>query len=157
MLIRMAKPEDLEQIVHLGKQLLELHAEWESDYYALEDNFNDSFASWITEQTTNLSKFLYLAEDNGKIVGFISGYLKTLYPWFKTKTVGHISFLYILPDYRRKKIGRLLTEKASDWFKSNNVKYVEVFADEKNTAAVNAWSSYGFGVFKRFLRRSLCL
>ncbi len=157
MLIRKAESKDSEQIVFLGKHLLELHTEWEKDYYALEDNFNYSFASWVTEQTTNQSKFLYVAEDNGKIVGFVSGYLKSFYPWFKIKSVGHISFLYILPDYRRKKIGKLLTEKSADWFRSNNVKYIEVFADEKNTIAVNAWKSYGFGDFKRFLRKSLCL
>jgi GNAT superfamily N-acetyltransferase len=89
------------------------------------------------------------------MIGFISGFIKALYPWFCTKTVGHISYLIIEPDYRSKGIGGLLEKGALSWFKSKNISYVEVYTDEINSPGVAAWSSYGYLPFKKFLRKKI--
>lgn len=156
MLIRPAILTDSPQIVKLGRHLLDLHSNFDKDYYNLEINFDELFTNWIQEQINVPSRLLLVAEDdNSMISGFISGYIKVLYPWFTTKLVGHIAYLVIDLNNRRKKIGKLLEEHAISWFKTKDVHYIEVFVDEKNSIGTNAWVTYGYGNFKKFLRKTI--
>ena len=42
-----------------------------------------------------------------------------------------------------------------DWFKKKEVHYVEVYTDENNEIGKHAWKKYGFGNFKKFLRKKI--
>lgn len=165
--IRPAETKDIPQIIKLGRQLWELHISFDSNYYALEDSFDTQFEVWVKDQLFSAYQFLYVAEEivsketeNGqiqesRIIGFVAGFLKPLFPWFKTKMVGHVSYLIIDPAYRRQKVGKTLTAAADGWFKSKNVIYVELYVEEKNIVGQTAWNNYGFGPFKRFLRKTV--
>ena len=162
--VRVAKLEDIPSIVSLGRSLLEAHVGYDFDYYQLEGNFDELFATWAKEQINASYQFLFVAEDEilegneGKtspIIGFVSGFLKALYPWFKTKAVGHISFLIVNSSYRQKGIGTFLEDKAKEWFLSKNISYVEVYVEEKNSIGQIAWDKYGFLPFKKFLRKKI--
>jgi hypothetical protein len=100
--VRPAEPKDIPQLVNLGRQLFDLHLEFDGAYYQTEDNFAEHFSEWIKNQIANPSALLLIAENetDQSIAGFISGFMKSLYPWFKTKTVGHISYLIIRPEFR---------------------------------------------------------
>lgn len=157
--IRIGEYKDIPQIVKLGKQLLELHGEFDKDYYLLEEDFENLFAGWLKEQMNLPSAFFLVAErtenEEERIVGFVSGFLKALFPWFRTKTVGHISYLAIDRNFRKQGIGKLLEEAAISWFRNKNVSYIEVYVDEKNQIGQKAWSTYGFLPFKKFLRKKI--
>ena len=45
--------------------------------------------------------------------------------------------------------------EAERWFKNKDLEYIEVFANEKNSAGVSAWKSYGFSVLNLFLRKKI--
>lgn len=160
-IIRKASSKDIPDLVKLGKQLLDLHTQFDRKYYELENNVEDLFRNWIISQIDQPNQFIFIAEEqnpalaSGKIVGFISGFLKSLYPWFKTKYVGHISYLIVDPTCRNNGIGRLLEEETDKWFVSKNVKYIEVYVEEKNYTGQNAWTAYKFLPFKQFLRKEI--
>ena len=156
--VRIARIEDIPQIVSLGKQLLDLHAEFDSNYYQMEDSFHETFSRWVQDQIGQPSKLLLIAEKETQqkeklIVGFISGFLKSLYPWFKVKMVGHIAYMAVDPHHRKVGIGKLLENEAVIWFRSKKVSYIELYVEEQNTIGVKAWDSYGFLPFKKFLRK----
>lgn len=154
--IRPAITEDIPQLIKLGRNLLDLHATWDNEYYLLEEDFDISFANWLKDQLIYPNQFILVATDEQTIImGFISGFIKALFPWFKTKTVGHISYLVIDQSFRQKGIGKLLEQEAINWFKSRNVPYVEVYVDELNNVGRIAWDKYGFGSFKKFLRKKI--
>lgn len=155
--IRPATLDEIPSIVRLGRQLWELHLTFDSEYYKLENNFDELFTAWAKEQLGRDYQFILTAYDetSQKMAGFISGFIKALYPWFCTKSVGHISYLVIDPVYRAKGIGGLLEKGALSWFKAKNISYVEVYTDEVNSLGVTAWSSYGYLPFKKFLRKKI--
>ncbi|MCL4338757.1 GNAT family N-acetyltransferase [Patescibacteria group bacterium] len=159
MRIRPATAEDTPHIVKLGRQLLELHTVFDFDYYQLEPDFDVQFAQWVHQQLSTPYQFIFVSEEeNGGqpvISGFISGFMKALYPWFKTKNVGHISYLIINPAYRKKGVGKSLENMANAWFKEKNVRYVELYVEEKNPIGKRAWESYGYMPFKKFLRKMI--
>ncbi len=154
--IRPAITEDIPQLIKLGRHLLDIHYTFDPDYYVLEENFDESFGNWLKDQLIYPNQFILVATDENKVImGFISGFIKALFPWFKTKTVGHISYLVIDQSFRQKGIGKQLEEKAIIWFKSRNVPYVEVYVDELNSVGRIAWDKYGFGSFKKFLKKKI--
>ncbi|OGG26621.1 hypothetical protein A2960_00420 [Candidatus Gottesmanbacteria bacterium RIFCSPLOWO2_01_FULL_39_12b] len=155
--IRLAQHQDIPKIVSLGKNLFELHHGFDNDYYALEDNFEEFFSDWVRQQLSFSNNILLVAQENNEIVGFISGFIKSLYPWFRVKNVGHIAFLAVSQNYRRKGVGKKLEIELTNRFHAKNIRYIEVYVEEKNTIAQFAWNNYGFGSFKKFLRKTVSL
>lgn len=154
--VRPAIFTDISTIVLLGRKLLEMHSDFDSQYYQLEPDFDRLFGLWVKDQIGKDMQFLLLAEtDTYQVVGFISGFLKALYPWFITKSVGHIGYMYVLPEFQRQKVGRLLEQHATAWFKLKNVLYIELYVEEKNQIGQIAWSSYSFIPFKKFLQKKV--
>lgn len=155
--IRNANIDDLSQLVTLGRDLLTFHTEYDLDYYQLEDNFDELFGTWVKDQLNHQYQFILVAQDpaDNRIVGFVSGFIKSLFTWFKTKSVGHISYMIIDRDFRQKGIGKLLEAGAADWFKNKNISYIELYVEEKNTTGQIAWDKYGFLPFKKFLRKKI--
>ena len=158
-IVREASEKDLPVLVKLGKQLLDLHFEFDPEYYDLEENAGLLFRDWLVSQLAQPNQFIFVAEvqntgpRNGEIVGFISGFIKSLYPWFKTRRVGHVSYLVIDSACRNQGIGKLLSDESDRWFRSRKIKYVEVYVEGKNYPGQKAWFSYHFMPFKKFLRK----
>lgn len=159
--IRLAFTKDIESITELGQQLLFLHQTFDPDYYILEEDFRQKFSDWTKYQLKSLNQFIIVAEkefnspENKKIVGFISGYLKSLFPWFKIKNVGHVSFLVVDQNFLRQGVAIQLEQAAYSWFKERNIKFVECFSHEKNTTGNLVWNNFGYKPFHKFLRKKI--
>lgn len=155
--IRPAQINDQADIIRLGRDLLDLHTLYDVDYYNLEANFSELFGSWVRDQLNHPYQFILVAQNpaDNQIVGFLSGFIKSLYPWFKTKSVGHISYMVIDKNFRRRGVGKLLENAAIEWFKTKNISYIELYVEEKNTTGQSAWNKYGFLPFKKFLRKKI--
>lgn len=97
------------------------------DKKVLEPHFHKSLESGDMET--------FVAEEDGKIVGFITITLRERFPLYQIKKVGFISSLIISPKYRRKGIAQKLLDKAIKWFKKKKIKYFELDTAVKNTAA----------------------
>jgi len=152
---RLATIDDIPQLVSLGKSLLELHGTWDPPYYQLTQDFDSQFGQFIQQHISHPYQFVIVMEKDTQIVGFVSGFVKSLYPWFTVKSVGHITYLITLPDMRQLGIGEILEEKALQWFKEKNIQYVEVYTDEKNIIGGIVWDKLGYVPFKKFLRKTI--
>jgi ribosomal protein S18 acetylase RimI-like enzyme len=155
MLIREAQTKDIPQIIEMGKKIFEQHEMYDLSYYKTLDNFEDLYRQWVENQINTSTQFIFVACDNEEITGFVSGYSKSLFPWFHLKTVGHISFLFVKENFRNKKIGTMLENKAVQWFTDKGLRYIELFVDEKNETGKKVWEKYGFEPFKSFLRKTI--
>lgn len=155
--IRTASLNDLPGIVHLGKELMSQHQDIDCEYYKLENNFGDLFGNWVKDMVQNpMQLFIVAVDDQTRtVIGFISGYVKNLYPWFCIKKVGHISFLIVSLRFRKKGIGKALEKAANDWFKQKNVEFVELYVDNLNTTGKLVWQKFSFSAFKHFLRKKI--
>jgi ribosomal protein S18 acetylase RimI-like enzyme len=154
--IRPATLSDAPSITALGKMLLSCHSEFDPAYYMLEDNFDELFTQWVYDQLKFPSQFILIAEsDEKKVIGFISGFIKSLYPWFKTKQVGHIAYLAVDIAHQKKGVGTALEKEAVIWFQTKGVGYIEVYTDTANEVGKKAWTKYRYSDFKKFLRKKL--
>src|SRR3989344_3362050 len=110
--VRPAELNDIQLLIRLGRQLLEMHLEFDNDYYRFEENFDELFADWLKKQIETPSYLLLVAEEinpEKRLIGFISGFIKTLSPWFRHKSVGHIAYMIVDPKFRKLGVGRSLS------------------------------------------------
>ena len=153
-----ADHNDIEQIVLLTKQLLISHLDYDGEYFQLDVNHRQAITDWVKYHLGAANQFILVARPDAgqpEICGFISGYIKPLFPWFKIKQVGHISFLAVKEKWRRLGIGRQLESEAYLWFKNKGEGYIEVYTNEKNNPGLSAWQRYGYQPFNRFLRKKI--
>ena len=56
--------------------------------------------------------FAFLAEEDGRLVGYVVGFYDEPHFMWSTGRVGHIDSFYVLPELRGRGVGRLLMEAA---------------------------------------------
>ena len=88
------------------------------------------YCNYINDPT----KYLYLCEDNKKIVGYIY-----------TISIGgalKIDALFVKEDYRKKGIATKLINEIINYAKTNNIKYITINVLENNIKAKELYSKY---------------
>lgn len=147
---------DIPLLVTFGTRLNQLHFGFDPSYYTFdEERFPSQFGEWLKNQLNTPSSLLLVAKENNTIMGFLSGFVKYLFPWFNIQKVGHISFMFIDEKYRRKGVGKKLHEEANKWFKDQGLSYVELYVNENNRNGLTFWQSVGFADFQKFLRMKI--
>jgi ribosomal protein S18 acetylase RimI-like enzyme len=63
---------------------------------------------------------------------------------FKVKKSGLIADIFIEDNCRRKGAGNKLIEVCFDWFKQNNISFIEISVEVSNDKAMNFWNKNGF-------------
>lgn len=147
--IRKAKTKDVDEISGLQDKLIEYHHKlrkgeiepWEE----LVSSHKDLWKEFAKTAIRSYKKVIFVAVDNdNKIVGYTAGMIKKNIPIFKIKKLGYINDLFVIKKYRNKGIAEKLLKTIEKWFKSKNIKYVEVSADTKNKLGQKVWHKFGF-------------
>ena len=88
-------------------------------------------------------QFIYVAEEDEKIVGFITGEILPKKEWY-TVQLGTINNLYVLEDYRHKGIGKQLMQTMINGFKEKGIETFELYAFSNNVDALKFYEKLGF-------------
>ena len=138
------KEEDLEDIVKLWVEIIEWHANIDSNF-KLDIEGKENFTTMLRNAFNDLSQVVYVAKEKDKLIGFLYGYIKNLSGFFKHRIVAHISDVAVLIEHRRKGVGTALINKFQDEiaikFKATDITlYVHV----NNTDAIDFYHNLGF-------------
>lgn len=116
------------------------------------DDYDEIFAMWqITtkralskaDERSQIERYLrrnegmsQIAEIDGKIVGTVlAGH---------DGRRGFIHHMAVLPEYRRRHIGRKLAQKAIECIAADGIDKTHIFCYQNNETGQNFWSSFGF-------------
>jgi len=83
---------------------------------------------------------MFIAELDGEPVGMVNAYVDKL----REEKKGFIRMLGVVPEYRRRGIGRALAEKAVESLKERGIETVEATAVMGKPEAIRLWESMGF-------------
>jgi ribosomal protein S18 acetylase RimI-like enzyme len=113
--------------------------------------------AWLDSFRRTLGRFsqLFVAELNGKIVGFSLGRLKRVAPYRGGFLVGEISDVWVHPEARRLHIGEVLNLQTIAWLGSQGAESVEVQVLEGNQPIQQLYEKLGFQPELRQLRLTL--
>lgn len=160
MKIRKAGIRDISQIASLNYKLNTYHLKFDS-YYDLKSDAEtilrkQYYKTMLLIKTIHSKKTLLLvAEIDNKIIGYVYGSILGRSDFYKVNRYGYIGGLFVLKEYRRKSVGRKLVYGMLDWFKQNNINYVETKVDLRNKSAVSSWEKYGFVAFHLKMKKKL--
>lgn len=116
MKIRELKKEDVNVCAGLGALFHK-----ESEYRVLTYDYKKTI-SFFESIITDDYRQMFVAEDNGKIVGGLAG--EIIAPYFSDDTAAGDIFIYIMEEYRHGELGSLLAQEFIDWAISKGVKIV---------------------------------
>lgn len=80
----------------------------------------DAFSFAMCDRIRYPNTYTLLAESEGKIIGFIHGYIQDR-PYGKPREVAFCECFYIEPEYRGKKIGNNLLLEFTKWAEERNM------------------------------------
>jgi diamine N-acetyltransferase len=142
--IRTAKPEDLEKIILLEKQIFYLHAESRSDWIdGGKIGFNTEYYKSIIEDPGKGTVFV--AEENNKIIGHCIIVISEIKDHFLMKDMKNIIIedLCVEKEYQKKGIGKKLFDEAINYGRKINANILELGVWEFNKNAVEFYEHLG--------------
>jgi len=87
---------------------------------------------------------IFVAEDKGRIIGYIGCEIKKQPLYFKYRNRGEIYNLYVRKENRGRGIGTKLMRTAFKWFKSKKIKWANLWVHPKNSRAHKLYRKMGF-------------
>ncbi|MEJ2709166.1 MAG: GNAT family N-acetyltransferase [Anaerolineales bacterium] len=102
--------------------------------------------AWLDSFRRTLGRFsvVYVAELEGKVVGFMLGRVKRVAPYLGGVLVGELSDMWVEPDARRYGIGEKLSRLTINWLREQKVHSVEVQILEGNQPIWRLYEKMGF-------------
>lgn len=130
-------------------QLLSLIVSFELEEAVLEDEAPDAeemrkkVARHLKENIQEPSRRYFIAEENGKLVGFVSGEISV-----SAKGVGWFHGLYVDKNNRGVGVGKKLMEAILEWLKANGVRRAKLGVHKQNATAMNLYKKLGFAPYE---------
>ena len=151
--IRTLKKADLGGTLDLVKKMADYHHGL-SDFYkpsADYENWEGMASDWLNDPDMQL----FVAEDAGKIVGYIRAGVEEAPEYSSEKKIGIVYDTLVSEGSRRQGIAAQLFEKALAWLKKKKVNFIELNVDARNEGAIEFWKRSGFGTVKLRMRRKI--
>jgi GNAT superfamily N-acetyltransferase len=152
--IRQARTEDAHALAGLWEEMAAFHAEL-ARYWRIKAGCKEDYAAHMQSVVRDANRAVFVAHDDGKIVGFILVQLDSRARVFVENVHGLVVDLAVTEDYRRQGIGTRLVARATRWFGSRGVETMEVRIATANPLSSAFWKKQGFEPYMAISRRTL--
>ena len=141
--VRLGKRNDAADAARLWVQSAEEHTLYDLVYTTALDA-EKVMRRFLAELSSGSHSCLFVAEREGKVIGFLSGELREGSLTFQPKTWAAIEDVYVTPDYRSLGVGRALFEEFQKWAKEKSAHGVSLQVAAGNTRARKLYEELGF-------------
>jgi GNAT superfamily N-acetyltransferase len=141
--IRKSRPDDAPVLADLWHEMATFHAKLDP-YWRIRRDCEKGYVPYVEEVAKSKDKAVFVAHDDGKLVGFVLLHLESRARVFVEKEHGLIVDLAVTEGYRRCGIGERLVSRAVRWFKSRGVATMEVRFATANALSTAFWHKMGF-------------
>ena len=141
--IRPGRREDAAEAARLWMQSAREHTAHDP-IYATSPGAERVMRRFLADLAGSNHSFLFLAEDAGRTVGFISGELREGSPTFQAKTWASVDDVFVEPVYRNLGVGRALLERVKGWAKERGADGVSLQVAAANERGRKFYAELGF-------------
>jgi GNAT superfamily N-acetyltransferase len=135
---------DAEAIGQMWSELVDYHRELDSNLPVAAENGVRRYAQLLVQRLDDPYTRVFIAEDQGKPVGFVLGMIVDLVPdIFAQEPCGFLADIYVQPDYRRRGIGHGLVNAIVAWFKERGASYFDWQVASLNADGIAFWRALG--------------
>jgi len=93
------------------------------------------------------SKRVYVAEEKGLLLGYLTAQVNSYPPIYLHEMYGYIGGISVNASARRKGVARKLVNTALDWFREAGIRRVECGVAVENPVSQSFWKGMGFRCF----------
>jgi ribosomal protein S18 acetylase RimI-like enzyme len=143
--LRRAEGRDVDQLGALGAALMQAHYAFDNDRF-LTPTLGDEggYARFLESQLGDDEAVIYVAERQGRIVGYVYAAIEPL-SWKELRDeAGFIHDLLVADDARRLGIGEALLEQAIEWLRERGMPRVLLGTAAQNETARRLFERRGF-------------
>lgn len=154
-IIRKAKVSDAKYLARLYFQFWEPHKKVDP---LLEFKKKLTLKNQIKAARRNIRKrnnYIFVAEKNGRVIGFIEFFIKNNEDCFKIRKYGYLNSATTHQDYRGKGVAKALTKTCLEFLKEKRIKYIKTNVYNINKVAMKTWKNLGFKPQSTFLIKKL--
>lgn len=142
-IIRKAKKSDIDDLIKLADQLRKTEAN--IDHNLKKDSYlSDEYREKQLKYIASRKKIYLVLELNGKIAGYVNGYLYEKTEVYCKEQVAYLDCLCVDKLSRQQGLGKRLIDEFAKIAKRKGAKYIKLNAFESNTPAVNLYKKEGF-------------
>ena len=113
---------------------------------ALAENAAEKQLAYCESRLTNESSNIYVAAENGNLVGYIALDWRDAAPIFERDGSMYITELYVKEDYRSQGIGSELIERGEQWAIKQGIDRVSLTVNQSNGSAQDLYRTSGYNV-----------
>ncbi|HSA83505.1 MAG TPA: GNAT family N-acetyltransferase [Patescibacteria group bacterium] len=145
-LVRKALQEDRQAIFPLWQAQIQFHYELDSGFYpplALDEE--KQFEAYFTHALKNDDPYFYIAEMDGKIVGFTT--FKKGHAQYDDNAIteyGWVLELFVEESYRKHGVGKQLIDEAAKVFQAQGITHLKLDVSTHNNNALKFYEDNGF-------------
>lgn len=160
--IRKARLKDIPAIVNLWKELMKEH-----DRIVLKENpklkphiakKKDALniqRKYIQKNIRSKNGMVYVAEVEGKPIGYCLVFIEKNIPIFKPEKIGIMGSFFVKKEFRRMKIASKFRNEAIKWFKKKGIKCISLRVYRGNKYAYSVYNKWGFFDYWTEMRREI--
>ncbi len=141
-MIRRATLGDSKELAELWTRFIEEQAEIDSRLSPSADavqRLEADLPIWLADS----AYLVALAEVQGELVGFITGYLWSMPPVFEEVPEVFVEYLFVDRARRRQGIGRALVDHARTWGQKHHARRLRAGVLSANKEAIDFWNASG--------------
>jgi ribosomal protein S18 acetylase RimI-like enzyme len=141
--IRKATMDDFEGLFELKLESRKEATKFNKKLAPIE-TVKDRYESYLKKDLSSEWRAVFIAVEDGNVVGMVLGKIfRSMYIQGHERT-GYISNLYVKKEFRKKGVGKKLTDALIDWFKSKDTVALTLEVYESNKLAKNFYHKLGF-------------
>jgi GNAT superfamily N-acetyltransferase len=140
--IRAAKSADEPAILAMAKAEMAAQEQIDPRFRLRADAMN-RYAIYLRDRMKEIDSAVFVAEETGRIIGVAIGSIRVQDAFFETRRYGYVSDLMVLPELRRRGVGRALWERIALWLKSLGISIVRLHIAATRSEARGFWRSVG--------------
>jgi len=141
--VRRAELGDLEVILDLWQEMMDYHALLDLRFRPTQNarsHFRTTLKEWMADDTQRV----FVATDDGRIVGYTIGRIVENPPIMELRYLGHVSDICVALEWRRRGIGRMLFAALCRWFHQQGLPVVQLSVAAQNPVSQAFWREMGF-------------
>jgi GNAT superfamily N-acetyltransferase len=143
-MIRPARASDVVAIGKLWEKLVAFHQELDADMPAATLQGASLYARSLSDRLEDSHTRVLVAEEDGRIVGYVLGVVVDLMPeMFEQEAGGFLADIFVEEAYRGRGVGTDLVNALVDWFRSKGLHYYEWHVAAENQVALAFWEKMG--------------
>lgn len=142
--IRKGRTGDEERLVELWKELIDHHKHFDKGYSDFVPDVEEIQAKFYSKVIRSRKSVMFVAEENGVIVGLLFGSIASRPPVFKIQKHAFIGDILVTKKFRCKGIGKMLVYEFESWGKERGAKFMTLAVYPENKTGLAFWEKMGF-------------